>query len=690
MKRNNIIPIVLFFTVFCVFSGAILLATGVTNTVNPATVNLTLFQTDLFADQNATGATIFTNATGTQVDIVNDPNAAFGQGSVPVGVYKRIRFTVQNAVAFSGPDPCDLSVTPPTVDKTFRIDPGQGDSAQVELYFATSDDGGSGSSFRANGTSDYPFLLQNPIEVKNGVTNVVKLIFDTANTLACDTGSAVLLRPDMKVVNTYIEAPLACTSSFPQEFWFSTFAIQNSLFNQQGVYSTPTMTAILQQTDVSTRWGMATFSKPDANGKGIVSIRFDKPYDDPTTPGIAMNVHNLANDGGMGYVYDVGALVSYTTMTSPYTLTGGGKVIIYTNDGTLEQGYLSADCSAYMGVDISSNKVQALNFGLKRPSGILSDFPMDEKFVIIGPAFGIEYNASTHLTNGFGFAPVDSIASFSTSTELGTISLRWSNPIPFSPNYAGASWTSRPEEQVSAQTGTVIQSQLPTVRSDGFVPAFATAANNYTFAAFGTNGSLITAAATTNISNPMFAGMWINADPTPSYSDLNGSWMVGGLHAQADPGTGGWNTGDETPMFGMLYGKVTIDGASRTSSSVLTFRDALSGVITAVTQTGTVELKTDCYAYDPATNQGLAVTTAAASCTINGIKGITLPVFYLTVVDQYGSTSKSRLVLDKTKKLVGVWDVQDSDGIPCEITGGGTCTPDPLPSTGTGIGIKMP
>lgn len=671
----------------CIFSGAVLLATsGITKTVNPATVTLTLYETDLFADQNATAATIFTSSTGAQVDIVNNPNAAFGQGSVPTGVYKRIKFMVQNAVTFSGPDPCDASGTPPTITKTFLIDPGQANTAQVELYFATSNDGGSGSAFRANGTSGYPFLLQNPIEVKSGVTNVVKLIFDTANTLACDNSSAVLLRPDMNVVTSIPEPPLACTANFPQQYWVSSFEINNSLFDQQGGSSAPTMTTILQQTGVASRWGTVTFNKPDANGNGTAVMTMNTTYDDAATPGIAENRHMLG-DGSGRYSNPVNALATNTTMTVNYTMTGGGNLIIYTPDGTQQQGYFSDDCSAYVGVDISSNKVNSLNFGLKKPSGMASAFPTDAKFVMIGPAFSIEQDPSTHIWD-FGFGPANTIISTSTGANLRDISFSWRTAIGSKPDYTTGTWSSSPAEEASADTGTVFRSL--SVRPDGLVPEIAS--TNSMFWAFGSNGSLITAASTTstvNRSTPLFAGMWINVDPSPSFSDLSGNWIVGSLHAHADPGDDGiWNNGNEIPQFGMVYGRLAIDGSARTFSGVFTFRDAFSGGITQVSWTGTVELHTDCYAYDPAASAGLPVNTPAASCTINGIQGITLPVFYLNGKDQNGVTQPtSKLVLDVSKKLIGAWDAPDSNGIPCGLTNG-TC--DPASSTGTGIGIKAP
>src|SRR5712692_144609 len=110
--------------------GALLIGgnafTAITN-ASPASMQVMLFKTELH--NGSAWVTVLDNGAGATVDLVTNPGTAFGTGTIAVGTYNKIRFTLGNTVQYSGTSaPC-----PPAVNAPFLIDNAAARSARPRV-----------------------------------------------------------------------------------------------------------------------------------------------------------------------------------------------------------------------------------------------------------------------------------------------------------------------------------------------------------------------------------------------------------------------------------------------------------------------------------------------------------------------------------------------------------------------------
>lgn len=686
MTRKKLKVIAIFTLVFGFFLGSILYTSGTLKASDPSGVHVIVYQTDLMTGAGATPATVFTDAAGKSVDIVGNPDV-FGKGSVAAGTYKRIKFRVNNIVSFTGPDPCG-SVT--AVTTSFPIDGNAGNTGQVDLYFATADDGGSSGWF-ANGTLGSPFLIQNAIAVQGGATTVVKLIFNTAGTLVCNGTTAELLPPTMNALN-YVEQP-AATGGYCSnlgDYWFFHYRLASYPTDSTGALITnPSLQQIMSSGQVVSGWGSMLLSAPSTTGAGTMSINMGSTYE---TRGMAEHRHNLYQydpaTGDQGY-FDPASSVP-ATMIGAYLLTGNKMLVTFPDSMTIE-GAMSTDCSTFVGVNPTQRDGSDLIVALKK-TATQPSFPANAKLVSVSPQVNITYNAN-NIAQNFGYDSGWMALSTGTTTTSDGSTMEWKNRFEMYPDFSSTgTWSILPpQERVSMTTGFNFGTAF-TIRSDGLI----TQMNGTTpedFIALGANGNVIMAGEQSDESvrfpgsHRMAAGYMARANSSPTLNDIAGTWSIGTLETRLN-GSNSWGTG-------VSYGDITITysgGATATACGGLTYRDNLSGDIHPPDSScSTIELHTECYAWDSTTNTGLPVGTAAASCIIPnpvgtpGTAGITMPVFY--VRNSTGGID-AKFVLDYNKNTIVVWSPFDSDSTPC-LSGQAGCNPDPLSKTSAGVGVKV-
>lgn len=648
-------------------AGSLLIYATLVKAEDPSGVHLTIYQTDLMTGQGATPRTIFTNTAGKTVDVVGNPDV-FGQGAVPAGTYKRIRFTVKNLVDYAGPDPCTHSGT---ISRTLKIDAGQPDTAQVTLFFATSDDGGS-SDWRANGTETNPFLIQNPIVVEANATIIVRLIFNTAGTLVCTNNQPEVMGPTMNALYYIDQAPATGTyCSSLGDYWFFHYRISSFPTDSTGsLIQNPTLAQIMASGNVESGWGTLTFSAPNpSTGAGSWTLDPTKTY---AAGGMAAHRHSLYDNSGAGWGYfdpEGGTVIS-----ASYLLKGNTMLMTFPGQFTID-GALSTDCSTFVGVNLAAREGSDLIVALKKAASQPS-FAINAKYVSVGPQVNISYDAVTDITAFMGYDSGWSAISFGATLNDGMF-VEWKNRFDMSPNFSGSgSWTIQPAIEEADMMMAVPAFQI---RSDGLVTQMS-GTNPEDFIAIGANGNGLAAGELTDLSvrfpgtHRMAAGFFARAFPSPTLSDIAGTWSIGILETRLT-GSNSWGTG-------ISYGNitVTVDGSGNARGcGGFTYRDNFSSTIEPPdTGCSAIELHTECYYYDPVTDTGQPVTTAPASC-----QGFTMPVFY--VIGSGGSV-EAKFVLDNNRSTIVIWSPFDANGTPCASNT--TCTADPLDRTSAGVGVK--
>ncbi len=653
--------------------GAVFLSTRV-KAEDPTGVHITVYQTDLMTGAGGSTATVFTDAAGKTIDIVGNPDV-FGQGTVPVGTYKRIKFTVKNLINFSGVLATCPTLT--TVNTTFRIVNSQPDNAQVPLYFATADDGGS-SDWRANGTELYPFLIQNPITVEANGTFIVRLIFNTAGTLICGAGSIPqVVGPTMNAM-TYADVPPATGGSCGSlgDYWFFHYRISSYPTDSTGsLIPNPTLTEIMQSGQVVSGWGTVTFIPPSSTGTGTWTIDPTKTYENG---GMAEHRHNLymySTGSGDGYLNPAGG----TVMSAPYLLKGNKMLMTFPGQFTID-GAMSTDCSTFVGVNLDQKEGSDLIVALKKTAATPT-FISGSKMVMVGPQINMSYGAAAPIVNYFGYDPGWSAIQINSSpTTSDGKQMEWKNRLEMTPIWSSSTWTIQPPtEDASFSTGLNLNSSM-TIAAGGLITQMnGTAPED--FIALGANRNMIMAGEQTDVSvrfpgtHRIAAGMGVRVADSPTLNDIVGKWSIGMLESRVT-GTDSWSTG-------VSYGDMTISigntGLAQACGG-FTYRDNFSSTI-APPAPGCVQIQlgTECYA-----GQGVAVTTTP--CT----SGISVPVFYIMGKGPTGAPQvDTKFVLDYYKNVIVIWNAFDNDDIPCDSGNPGNCTPDPRNKTGAGIGVKI-
>lgn len=646
-------------------AGVIFLVLQKPEAESPSSIKITLFKTELLADKNAEALLVFESTEGSEADLVNSPNSLFGEGEVAAGEYKRLKLTLKNSILYSGPNPC---VGNPIQDEMIKIDSSKGENESVELYFATAEDGGS-TGWAANGSSQTPFLLQNPIVVKDGKSTVLKLIFNTVNTLQCIGGSPTLIPPTITVVN-YVEEPSLSTCSFPAEYWFTHFNTHVSLY-KDGNLLEPTLASIFDRTEIVSGWGMVRFGQPDSSGMGTFSISVSKKAEEG---GMAEHRHELSELQCLpSSPEDVTCETGYHNPLSPdvqqpfsgrYTIAGGKMIMEVGEDSVI--GALSKDCSFFIGVNISKQGENDIVVAVKKTGGF-TGFPK-KKFIIVEPSFEIKYgnnNRTENIWSSSGFIILD---------FQGDRFFRWATMHHIYPVYDDKGSLIRwqinsPGEQVEGQSG--ILSQL-TITQDGIVVV----PDSGIFVVMGANNNGIMAGDSREIdpqwnNHRLQNGIILNLHDSPSISNLDGRWMIVARESEIGKGEdGSWNTGNEWISYGITYGEVVISGGKITYRSFI-HKDILTGDMESDVGSGeTFELRTDCY------EMGKPLNTSPCN-------GLTIPAFYIKGETIQGGP---RIAIDSTANVMVLWEQLDENGIPedqPEHKGGST-------RGMIGFGVKLP
>jgi hypothetical protein len=611
------------------------------------------------------------------IDIVGNPDI-FGQGTVPVGTYKRIKFIARNHIDFAGPNPCTGGTT--TVSSSFRIDDLQPDTAQVPIYFATPEDNGSSDWDTANGTAEHPFLIQNPITVDANATVIVKLIFNTTGTLICATGNTPEVKaPTMNAIYYIDKAPATagyCSSL--GDYWFFHYRLSSYPTDSTGsLIQNATLAQIMASGSIDSGWGTMSFSAPDpSTGEGTWTVDPTKTYE---TGGLADHRHSLYEDNGTGWGYhdpDGGPAVS-----ASYSLKGNTMLMTFPGQFTID-GAMSTDCSTFVGVNLDSRDGSDLIVAIKKPTSAPSSLAINAKYISTGPEVNMMFDAN-NIASMFGYdAHWAAFYTGSTATAADGKFLEWKNRFEMYPDFASAgTWSIRNSEEASMTSNQSFVNAL-VIRPDGLVTQeLGTVPED--FGAMGVSGNVILAGEPrdTSVSFPgvhrMNAGYIAQAHPSPTLNDIVGKWSIGVLETRLTSANS-WGTG-------VSFGDITItyDGTSTSAQACggLTYRDNFTSKIDPPTPgCGTVELHTECYSYNDAGNTGQPASTSPGSCT-----GFTMPVFYF----MKDGVADAKFVLDNNKNTIVVWSPFDSDNTPCDSTGGGSCTPDPSSKAIGGVGVKV-
>ncbi len=631
------------------------------NAASPTKVLITLYKTELYTDKNGTPLVVFDNPSGKEVDIVQ--SGSFGEGNIPDGTYKRIRFTVKPQGRYSGPNPCGQGQI---TDQTFTI------GAQ-EIYFATADDGGS-TAWTANGSKDKPFLMQNPIVVQGGKTTQVRLIFNTAETLQCQNNAVVLFPPTMNVVSIIKDVAAQC--SIGGQWWFVHYNISvNTRICDDASCSTyhhpKNIHELFERTTIVSGWGTVTFD--DANNKWTVNA--GSTYENQTTPGMAEHRHTLLNydPSRDGYRNPAGQ----GTFTGTYSRSGNNIIMYFPGGGYIE-GAVSSDCKTFTGVFVTGDEDNDIVFAVKKKTDFPSQIPAG-KYVLSFPNFN--FNFSNYDNKVTYFSYTNQMDMLDTQLNNGTL-VDWYSYTEYHPQYDANKMItsiniSHPQERFRIETNAL---SGITIRNDGLLGVSS-------FAALGENGNGVMAGEAQpqdDKNDHIEAGFIIKLAENPVLSDLNGTWKISALESEVDPGSNGWNTGDEKVWYGLTYGEVKINNGVVTYRSFI-HKNIFDGTIKYEVGSGeTIELKTECY------KPGISVTAACADQNAPRIR-----VFYI-----YGTGSQqgkviAKMALDSSKKAIVFWAPIDLNETPpvnlcpnssnneyCDPTGGGL-------KGSVGMGVKV-
>jgi hypothetical protein len=636
--------------------------------VNPTNETFTVYKTELLMDRNATPQVILDNQAGVQSDIITNPESSFGTGSAPSGTYKRIHFVVKNSFSYSGPDPCGGQ---DPVSGTGLINPQQDPDAQVDLYFATSDDGG-GSGWYNNGTADYPFLMQSPIVIASDKETTVKLIFNTANTLQCNASNTpVLFPPSMNVTSVIKDIAGACNIT-DAPYWF----VHYNMSVWPRVCENPECTSyhfpetpqeIFENTTIVAGWGTVQF-----NENGTWQVDLSQDY---TNGGMSEHRHELLELGPDDGYKDI---LGSGTITGTYTRSGN-RIIMYFPEGGYIEGAVSSDCKTFTGVNITGDQENDLVFALKKGTGLSTI--AQGKYLMSSPGFNLCYDVSGSNCFSSGDNKIkylnyrNEISFIDTQLGGGTVGY-WGNYFDYSPQYDQNGYLTgvnigQPGEQLGLN---IFPISSLTFRDDGLLT---TTVEDPEFFAIGANRNGLFGAVATNAeegNDRINVGFIVKIADNPVVSDLNGRWYISIIEAQVIPGSdGNWNTGDEGSWYGLTTGEVLINNGIVVSRS-FTHKNVFDGSIEFETGSGeTIQRKTECYK-----SGADALTTACSDPNAPRI-----PVFYIYGTGSEAGRIIAKMTIDSAKKALVFWAPVDLDNKPptgacdppregyyCDSTGG--------------------
>jgi len=651
---------------------------------DPSSVKVTVYKSEFFANKLAAPVVVSNTPLGVEVDLVNNPGEAFGSGSVPAGSYKRIKLSVKNQILFSDSNNCPSSGD--LVDAPMIIDSGASNTATVDLYFATPDDGGQ-SSWTANGSADSPFMMQNAIEVVAGATTEVDLRFQTAGKIYCDAGDvARLLPPDIAVLYTVSAPPVAgvCTDAdIAGNYWFYHYAMRGDMYNSatHARLVNATLGDIIRNSNVVSGWGTMMLNAPTA-GTGTWGVYVSNLYNTTSvpgnlnSPGMAEHRHRLSawsNSGSMdeGYHNPVANAPANTIMGGTYTKSGQ-RMVFYMPEGGSFQGAVNPTCDLFAGVSLTGGDndfIYAVRKGDFTSYGgsVVGAFP-DKTMVLVQPQMELKFQQpitagimnTEYMYFGTDFAVLstadDSIVSWRSSNQL-------QPELVVGAGWDYSSWQARqPEERAEVQSGIF---NMITLGDDGqlLMPA------NDSLVAFGSSGTGIIAGSTEEFdprwgSHRHSAGIIFPVNDTPTMNDLVGTWSLSLLESEVW-NTVAWDTpGDARMNFYIQYGDITINPGGL-GNGVANFYgiNALTG---EVLNSPGGEFKIygpidECYTDPGFSNTGVSIYNASCSAS-----DISVPVFLINGVDESGNEESPgpsvKIALDDAKGAIAVWSPADLSG----------------------------
>lgn len=629
-----------------IFLFAFLCVTGVLIVVhflsaeNPTSLTITVYKSELYPDKNGSPEVIFEDEDGIEADIINNPEYLFGEGAVASGVYKRIGLTVKNQIVYSGPNPCgggDIT------QQSVRLDATKGEDELVELYFATADDGGD-TSWLSNGSFEHPFLLQSPIEVGEEEATVVKIIFNTANTLQCIGESPRLIPPTINVLN-YIEEPVSTACFFPADYWFVHFNVSGpnpeDLMDVEGL---PSLAEIFEKTEVISGWGVVHMDAPDETGVGVWTVDLTKKAEEG---GMAEHRHNISRycqtECEEGYLNplmpsgDGDEIIGGTYLIS-------GREVLFTEPGSegAIEGAISEDCSLLIMVNIASSKDSDLILAIRKTDGF-TQLPQGS-FSMINSMFEIDYDPSNNFITSNLWSST-TVSAMDIATDEFVV-FEWGRSIDFSPQYGSmpgqiTAWSINSiDERVDLSISSV---NTFTITDDGVLSG----PDIESFIVFGANNYGLFAGAATDVDHnghhSLEVGAIIEVETDPSLSDLNGRWKLAIIDSEAD-------SGGEVG-FRITYGDIVVSDGVMLNCSFIS-KDFTGEVEYEVGSGETIELKEECYEPD--------------TPILNSCDGLTRKVFYVYGTGESTGQVVAKIVLDKTKNVVLLWSPVDKDDIPTE------------------------
>jgi len=340
-------------------AGALLLGSSAFTAIpstnaDPTGLEVRLFRTELH--NGSAWVTVFDNSAGVAVDLVTNPGAAFGTGTIAVGTYNTIRFTLENTLRYSGTS----GSCPPAVDASLLIDNAAGAAAPVMLFFATaSATPPGGTSWYSNGSDANPFLMTGAVQVESGMTTNVNLQFNTQNTLECDGVNLTLNPPTMNVASRVVGAAAFAGG----DYWLTHFNVQRSPLRDAGgavrdprtTYTDTDWATVRGRTGYYLGWGAKiTFSPPDTSGSGTATIVTD----------MTEHRHRVDETGGCA---DCGVNPSGVTgMVLTYTLSASNELTLSIPGGGTARGAFSRDYNTLIAADTDgADAGQDLVMGVK-------------------------------------------------------------------------------------------------------------------------------------------------------------------------------------------------------------------------------------------------------------------------------------------------------------------------------------
>ena len=520
--------------------------------------------------------------------------------------------------------------------------------------------------------------MQSPISVQSGKSTIVKLVFNTANTLQCINNSPLLFPPSINVTSIIENVPTTC--SITGQWWFVHYNIfvwprvcSDQSCSSYHFPSTPQ--EIFDNTSIEAGWGTITF---ESNGTWTVNL--GSTFENQNNPGTAYHRHNLAmydpQSSEDGYHNPAGT----GTLSGTYKVSGN-LLTLYLPEGGVIEGAISSDCKTIAGANIASDSDNDIIFAVKKPLNMSTTFPSG-KYVLSELGFNLCYDVEGSSCYYQGDKKIrylnylNEMSALDTNLGSGGTLISWSSHQEYSPQYDGQSGNLssillyQPSESFGVNRGVL---NLISLRNDGL----ATITEEPLFFAMGENMSAVFAAPASgdnDSSDRITVGFMVKVASSPTVADLNGTWRLSIIGSEVEPGEDNiWGTEDDQAWYGLTYGEIKIYNGAVTSRSFV-HKNIFDGTIESEKGSGeTIQLKMECF------KPGKHITTNACSDP----DSLKIPVFYIYGAGNNAGRVIGKMILDSSKKAATLWGNIDKDETPpadlcspefdneyCDTTGG--------------------